>query len=174
MKGIGLTDPSVCTRATLATLSTIPSALRVPGKQPRIILISSAGITQESHKALPFAWRVLYPWLLANPHADKFGLERVIAHVTGRAWTDPEPPAASMSREDWQNTPGLPAAGEFPNVVVLRPAFFSEGKFTGKYKTSHKGLSSHFISRPDVAHFIVEGVLKNWSEWKGDCASIGY
>lgn len=176
MKGGINSDPTLCTRGVLALLSTVPPALRAPGKQPRIIIISSTGVTQASHEALPLAWRLTYPWLLKGPHADKTGLERVLAHVAGRTWTEPEPPAEVMIRADWQNTEGLPAAGELKDTtVVVRPSFLTDGKLKAQYKLSREGEGYYSISRRDVAHFITEDLLKNgWTKWRGDIVSIGY
>ena len=35
-------------------------------------------------------------------------------------------------------------------------------------------ISGYTISRKDLAHFVVEGVLKNWDQWKNKQVGITY
>ncbi|KAF9242078.1 hypothetical protein BU15DRAFT_87000 [Melanogaster broomeanus] len=68
--------------------------------------------------------------------------------------------------------------------VVLRPAFLTNGECRGEKPSSvgKKGYRvaewdvdrSWTVSRSDVAHFLVEGVVKHWDEWEGKCLGIGY
>jgi hypothetical protein len=51
--GFKLTDPTVCTRATLALLATLATL----EYQPRVVVVSSMGIGEEHH-VMPLALRV--------------------------------------------------------------------------------------------------------------------
>jgi len=117
---------------------------------------------------------------------DKIGSERIAAHCTGREWgkKDKEPDESIMGPGDWKTRDGLPEAGTFKDIVVLRPALFvgeecrAEKEPKGKndpYRVSVEELGGAYtISRKDVAHFIVEGLLPRWDEYKGKCVSIAY
>ncbi|EPQ57839.1 hypothetical protein GLOTRDRAFT_36959 [Gloeophyllum trabeum ATCC 11539] len=173
-KGAIITPADLCTQSLLNALTTIPAS-----NKPKIIVITSNGLDKASHKALPLPMRLLYEYLLGGPHEDKLGAERVLAHCTGKAWIDPEPKAHILPA-GWLTTPGLPSGGELKeDVVVVRPAMLTDGSCraeAGKtYRTSDTIiLGAYTVSRRDVAHFIVEGIIKNWDTWKGKIASIVY
>jgi hypothetical protein len=152
---------------------TMPDYLRTPGRQPKIITMSSTGITNASHKMLPLPHRIGYPWLLSGPHADKAAMERVSAHLCGRQWVDPEP-SPTLLKENWKDVAGTPAYGALPDIVVLRPAWLTDGECRGTYRVGEGGKGYYTVSRKDVAHFIVEGILKDWPRWKGQCVAMGY
>ena len=50
--------------------------------------MSTTGATRASHARLPLPMRALYSWLLTQPHVDKAGVERVLAHADGARWDD--------------------------------------------------------------------------------------
>lgn len=110
--------------------------------------------------------------MLAIAHKDKAGLERVLAHVSGRAWNDPEPDVDIVG-ERWAEQEGTPAYGTLPDVVVVRPPLLTDGEAAGKYRLGEGGKGYYTVSRRDVAHFIVEDLLKeSWAKWKGECVAI--
>ena len=81
-------------------------------------------------------------------------------------------------------TDKLPAPGSVKEIVVIRPALLVDGDCqadkskvkTGKepYRVKEGDIGGWTVSRKDVAHFVVEGVLENWGQWKGKCVSIAY
>ncbi|GBE90215.1 hypothetical protein SCP_1900640 [Sparassis crispa] len=180
-KGFLLDPPNICTHTLLNVLCTIPVEQRAPATQPRIIAVSSTGITRASHGNLPFVLKPLYGFFLDGPHKDKLGLERVLAYCARRPWIDQEPRAAILSA-DWTSLPGLPAEGELKHVVVLRPALLMGESCKGDrqkddkppYKAAEHDLGGYTISRQDVAHFIVEGALAEWDKWEGKCVDLAY
>ena len=153
---------------------------------PKFVFVSSTGLTKASHENLPILLKPLYSWLLQIPHADKLGLERILHHVAGKPWVDPEPEAGIMNGEDgadWVSRPGLPAAGSFEDWIAIRPALLTDGKCEadkqdrkGKpYKVIEgDGYKGYTVSRADIAHFIAEEAIPHWDQWKGKILAVGY
>jgi len=158
--------------------------------QPRIIALSSMGLTRTSHAALPLFLKPVYGYLLSVPHKDKVGVERVISHCAGWIWdtkNDGEPGDDIMG-SDWTNQEGLPAAGSLKRVLVIRPALLTDGecvadkdrtggtKGKGKeaYRVSERELGGWTVSRKDVAHFVADAVLNRWDEFENKRVSIAY
>jgi hypothetical protein len=176
-KGFVISPPNLVTQALLNCLETLPSPT------PKIITISSSGLTRVSHKKLPLLLRPLYGYLLAAPHADKCGAEEIVAHSAGWPWDKIDSPGADILTGDWKAE--LPAPGTLKSIVVLRPALLTSGECRADrdpssiskkpYRVTEGELDSSWtISRSDVAHFLVEGVVKHWDEWEGKCLSIAY
>jgi hypothetical protein len=176
LKGIKLSPPDLCTRSMLTALRAMPAALRAAEAQPRIIALSSAGITHASHKELPLAWRIIYPRLFASPHEDKYALEQVLHHVGGWTWDSKADgtPADTIAEAEagWREQEGVPAQGTLREILVVRPAFLTDGPCKGAYRTTGSGY--YTISRQDVAHFIVEKVLGDWSTYRNRAVTVGY
>ncbi|RPD58980.1 hypothetical protein L226DRAFT_510763 [Lentinus tigrinus ALCF2SS1-7] len=183
--GFQLNPPDLCTRSLFNLLSTIPDSLRAPETQPRFVVITSNGITSESHAAIPLALKPLYGVLLVAPHADKLGAERLLAHCGGFRWSSKDVPSTKILPEGWQSTPGLPGTGVLKHLVIIRPALLTDGECRGDedeksgkapYRTKRDGdlKDSYRVSRKDVAHFVVREVLSNWSQWEGSGVVIGY
>jgi hypothetical protein len=171
--GISIHPPNLCTQALLSILRVMPASLRAPDHQPKIVVVSSNGATQASHVALPCPLRATYPWALSGPHADKNAMERVLAHVGGREWAEAEPKTALLS-EHWAADEMTPGLGALPDIVVVRLALLTDGECRGLYRVGEGQRDYYRISRKDVAHFIVEGALKDWARWKGQCVAIAY
>ncbi|TFK46706.1 hypothetical protein OE88DRAFT_1637825 [Heliocybe sulcata] len=173
-KGLALDPPNLVTQAVLNTLTTIPTSIK-----PKIIAVTSNGLDQASHKALPLAMKPFYSFLLDGPHKDKLGAERLFAHCAGREWVEGEP-LATILHPGWSTTEGLPEKGALAdNIVVVRPAVYTNGSCQaeegGRVRTSREIISGAYtVSRKDVAYFIVEGILKDWEHWKGSTACIAY
>ncbi|KAJ7038015.1 hypothetical protein C8F04DRAFT_1091074, partial [Mycena alexandri] len=68
----------------------MPTYPSVP--QPKLVAMSSIGLTLSAHAVLPCLIEPVYS-ALDIPHRDKVGLGRVLAHCTGWTWTDAEPAA---------------------------------------------------------------------------------
>ncbi|KAF7302618.1 hypothetical protein HMN09_00896300 [Mycena chlorophos] len=178
-KGFIQDPPNLVTACLLNVLCTMPAY----SSQPKIIILSSIGLSPVAHKALPLPMRMLYSTIV-QPHKDKLAMERVLAHGAGWTWgldgaTEPE---ALFIGENWRERPGVPAAGSYTNVLVVRAALLTDGKSLadeqepkGKsaYRYSEEELKFYTISRADVAHFIVKS-LERWDEVKGKRINVGY
>ena len=181
-------DPAdLCTRSLLTLLTTIPDALRVPAAQPRFVCVTSNGILPESHAKIPLAIRPIYTYMLPAPHADKFGMERVLAHCTGTPWTAGKEPQSEILPEGWRDTPGLFREGEMKHLVIIQPAMLTDGKCRGDeveaegkgnapYRTTvtDEFTDAYRVSRQDVGHFIAQDVVPNWSKWEGKSVVVAY
>jgi hypothetical protein len=152
----------------------------LPPHHPKIITISSTGLTKKSHANLPFALKPLYGYLLAGPHKDKVGAERIVAHCAGWPWdAENGEVGEDILGSGWQD--GLPKEGSMKNVVVIRAALLLDGeckgdnvKLTQPYRVKEGDIGGWTVRRKDVAHFVVEGVLGDWDKWGGKCVSIAY
>ena len=179
-KGFVVSPPNLVTKSFLNCLETLLTP------HPNIIAISSMGLTRVSHKKLPLLLKPVYSYLLTIPHADKCGMEEVLAHCAGWEWKTEDSPGAEVLGADWKASANLPAPGSLKSVVVLRPALLTEGACRadtrepsstsgGPYKAEEGDLAGGWtVSRKDVAHFMVEGVIRQWTEWEGKRVSIAY
>ena len=193
-QGFVIDPPDLCTRAMLCVLSTIPESLATT---PRIVGITSIGVTHDSHESLPMLFKPFYSAMLAAPHRDKIGYEKILGHISGKlnSWgyapdsnPDGDELPGGILPKGWKKLPGLPQPGSLPRVVALRPAFLvgddcKADEFAAKdkkknkepYRVSEGDLRHPYtISRKDVAHFIAEGLIPEWDKWEGKCVSIAY
>ncbi|KAH8114162.1 hypothetical protein DFH11DRAFT_1596224 [Phellopilus nigrolimitatus] len=188
-KGFYINPPDLCAHSMLNVLSVFP---RAASPQPRLVLISSTGLGRTAHAAVPFALKPLYGILLPGPHRDKLGMERAIAHAAGFAWpaADGEPDAEILP-EGWQAHVG---EGWLKSVLVVRPALLTDGVCKGDasaeacackgdapagagvpYRVDSEEMKGQYtVSRQDVAHFVAERALADWSEWEGKIVRIAY
>ena len=179
-KGFVISPPNLVTQSLLNCLETLPTP------HPNIITISSAGLTRIGHDKLPLILKPLYGYLLAVPHADKCGAEEVLAYCAGWEWETEDSPGAEVLGGDWKASRDLPAPGSLKSVVVVRPALLTDGACRadtwvpsstsgGPYKVKEGDLAGRWtVSRKDVAHFVVEEVVRGWDEWEGKRVSIAY
>lgn len=125
-KGFTINPPNITTKAILNVLCTMPDVT----PKPNIIAVTSIGVTKDS--PLPLVYKPLYGYLLRGPHADKLGLERVLAHASGRKWEDREPrdDITTMDNVKWQDRTSLPASGSL-EVLIIRAPMFVEAKQKG-------------------------------------------
>ena len=160
-----ISPPNLVTRSLLNCLETLPTP------RPNFIVISSAGLTHAGHERLPWQLKPLYRYLLTVPHADKCGAEAVLAHCAGWTWDERDNPGTEVLDRDWKASRDLPGPGTVQNVVVVRPALLTDGicradqekkRHTGEQYTVEEGdLRGRWtISRRDVAHFVVERVIR--------------
>ncbi|KIY61902.1 hypothetical protein CYLTODRAFT_459463 [Cylindrobasidium torrendii FP15055 ss-10] len=163
-KGIIMDIPNLVTQCYLNVVCTIPSCT-----SPKLVVISSCGLTKHGHK------------LLAAPHKDKLGMERAVAYSAGWSWDNADGDAADILGADWQARKVLPAPGVLKNILVLRPALFTDGPCvadSGKngkapYRvTIGEELRGWTISRKDAAHFISVAVTEKWDEYKDNIVNI--
>ncbi|KAJ6521916.1 hypothetical protein DFH09DRAFT_1192026 [Mycena vulgaris] len=178
IKGVVMNPHNLVTQCIMNVLCTMPTYAAAP--QPKFIVISSTGLTPSAHAALPLLLKPLY-LMLAAPHRDKVGMERVIAHCAGLPWNseiDGEP-AADIVGERWTQRKGLPAPGTLKHVLVVRPALLTDGKCVadeGKGKSYRVGegeLGGYTISRKDLAHFVVDA-LARWDEFENKRVNVAY
>lgn len=174
-KGFVISPPNLVTQALLNCLETLPTPT------PKIITISSTGLTRASHKNLPLLLKPLYGYLLQVPHKDKCGAEEILAHCAGWPWEECDSPGPEILGANWKER--VPDGGQLKSVVVIRPALLTDGECRADeasrnkqaYRVNEGDLSgSYMVSRKDVAHFLVEGVIKDWDTWQGKRVSIAY
>ena len=176
-KGFVLEPPNLVTQSLLNVLETLPSP------QVKIITISSTGLTRESHDALPCTLKPLYGYLLASPHRDKCGAEEALAYSAGWKWDPCDSSGEEILGPDWARR--VPEPASLKRLVVIRPALLTDGECvadkplkqgkTEAYRIKEGDINSSWtVSRRDVAHFLVEKVVKNWDEWEGKRVSIAY
>lgn len=165
----------------LSTMPTSSTGADTSAPQTKVILLSSMGLTKAAHAKLPLLLKPLYGLLLKTAHADKLGLERVIYHAAGWTWPAGEAePTADILPPGWEKRlPG--ASGYLKSVLIVQPALYTDGvckadTADGKkvYRAEDMDFSAYTISRRDVAYFIVEDALANWSKWEGKCVRLAY
>ncbi|KAF4574558.1 NAD(P)-binding domain-containing protein [Pleurotus pulmonarius] len=185
-KGFVQNPVGLVTQSFLNVLCTFPIN---QSPQPKVIVLSSIGLSRTSHDSLPLALKPLYGWMLAAPHKDKLGMEVLAAHAAGWPWdpkNDGEPGDDVMRGEpwgtQWKTRKGLPAEGTIKRILVIRPALLTDGDCKADkagrkgepYRASEQELGGYTVSRKDVAHFIVQAVTEKWDQYEGKRVNIGY
>lgn len=185
LKGLIIFPENLVTQSLLNALCTMPESM----PRPRVVTISSNGLTKASHAALPAILKPLYGYFLAAPHKDKAGAERVIAYCAGLEWnvTDDGEPGEEIMGPAWRERKGLPAPGSLREVLVMRPAILTDGECKADktqtaicgavkppYRVSEEEITGYTVSRKDVAHFIAEAMLNHWDEYSGKRISLAY
>lgn len=176
-KGVYQSPANLVTESLLNALCTMPTQI----SPPKLIVLSSTGITHASHAALPLPFKPLYGLFLASPHKDKFGVERAIAHCAGWKWDDGEP-SDEIIGKGWLQREGLPTKGTLKDALLIKAALLTDGeckaeKGGGKpaYRVKEGQLSGAWtVSRKDVAHFVTDAVLNRWNEFSDKCVTIAY
>jgi len=169
-KGFVLDPPNLCTLCMINVLANMPR-----DAPPKLILLSSVGMTKRGHAALPVLLKPLYGFL-RTPHADKVGLEAAAAYAAGWTWTDQ--PSVGILPEGWKSR--LPEPGFEKHVLIVRAALLTDGKCkadklgNAAYRASEEELGGYTVSRKDVAHFIVEQALTEWEKFEGKAINVGY
>lgn len=185
LKGFIQTPANLVTRCLLNVFCTMPQHSDAP--LPKIIVITSLGVTSTAYKALPILLKPIYTILLPYPAKDKLGAERVIAHCAGWTW-DPKADgvvAKEVLDEGWTQRKGLPAPGSLKRVLVIRPAVMTDGKSVGDeldaakvkgqpYRLGEQELGGYTISRKDITHFLVDALTTRWNEFENKRVNIAY
>jgi len=178
LKGFVISPHNLVTQCLLNVLCEMPKT----NPLPKVIILSTIGVTSSSRSQAPFVLNILYGYLISHPIQDKLGSERVIYHCAGWNW-DPKDgePKEDLMGEGWQERDGLPAPGELKNAMVVRPALLNDGECvadSGKagppYRAAEGHLKGWSISRKDVAHFIFDAVTNHWDEYGNKQVSIAY
>jgi len=138
---------------------------------PRMIAVTSTGVTKSSHDHLPVAMKAFYSYGLRSPHADKLGMERLLQHAMGMTWTENVEPVQEVLQVGWENE--FPPTGWLPNIVIVRPALLTDGEAAHRYRASTDEFSSYTITRKDTAHFIGERLPAEWETWSGKIVNVG-
>ncbi|KLT42031.1 hypothetical protein CC85DRAFT_285959 [Cutaneotrichosporon oleaginosum] len=168
LRGFKLDNPTVCTdaaRALLRVLSRIPLSAR-----PRVIAISSMGIGT-NHSTMPLPLRILYPWLLSGPHADKEGLEYLLLRAAS-AFDAPSLPAilAISGSADTSADPAL--ENILPHLILVRPALLTDGAPAAV--RAAEDLSAYSVSRASVGRWIAQHCMPDQDQWVNRAPVLGY
>jgi hypothetical protein len=142
-KGFTIDPPNITTKAILNVLCTMPESI----PRPKFIAATSIGVTKDS--PLPLVYKPLYAYFLREPHADKLGLERVLAHVSGMKWDDREPrdEIVTVDGVKWQDRKGLPSSGSLETLVLRLPFFVDQKhKAATPPPATHAGTTSQHSS----------------------------
>ncbi|KIJ42745.1 hypothetical protein M422DRAFT_31265 [Sphaerobolus stellatus SS14] len=174
-KGFVLNPPNLCSSSLFNVLACYPT--NTPdAPQPKLIIISSNGLTDAGHAALPILIKPLFSSsALKSAHADKLVMERAVFHASNLTWPQKDPAnIATFLGASWKDE--LKEPGYLKEVVIVRPSLLVNGNDSpprGAYRTSTEELKGAYtISRKEVAHFVVEGVLKHWDQWRGKFVNI--
>jgi len=177
-KGFVISPHNLVTQCLLNLLCEMPKT----DPLPKIIVLSTSGVSRSSRSQVPSLLNILYGYLISHPLQDKLATERVIYHCAGWDWNpkDGEPKVDIMG-EGWQNRKGLPSPGQLKNAMVLRPAVLNDdeckadsGKAGRPYRAGEGEVKGWFVSRKDVAHFIFDAVTNHWDEYGNKQVSIAY
>ncbi|KAJ8075205.1 hypothetical protein PM082_019533 [Marasmius tenuissimus] len=176
-KGLVVKPYNLVTQCFLNVLTTIPPN----SPRPKIVAISSTGVTKSSFASVPAPIKLLYS-SMKSIHYDKQGVERVAHHCAGWNWNDAEVGSPVLSA-NWRTQEGLPEAGTLRDVLLVRPGILTDGKcmadeegIEGKppYRASEEDIRGWTVSRQDVAHFIADAVLNRWEEYRNKSVTIVY
>jgi hypothetical protein len=156
------------------------SAMRVLSKvvaeaqpnAPKILIVSSTGLTPQSKRVMPLLLRPLYGWILHHAHADKRGLESILFHAMGKEYEQGQTPGEPILKPDWKSE--LPAEGWAKHAVVIRSAWLTDGEERGVYRATVGDRYAWYVSRRDVGHFIAEELTPNWEKYDGNIVTVGY
>ncbi|KAF9053171.1 hypothetical protein BJ165DRAFT_1339359 [Panaeolus papilionaceus] len=183
LKGFQINPPNLVTQSLINVLCTMPKA----SPPPKIVALSTLGVTRTSRSASPLLLKPLYGYLIGPAMYDKLGMERVIAHCAGWEWNakDGEPSDEIMGA-DWRDREGLPAPGSLNGLAcVVRAALLTDGECLADaespkqakkrpYRAVAGDLSGYTVSRKDVAHFVYETLTNNWADFGGKQVGISY
>lgn len=177
IQGLTTNPPNLLTKAILNVLCAIPDS--VP--RPKLIATTSVRVTKGSSFPDMFASRPMDTFHLRKLRLDELGLERVLAHGSGRQWDDTEPrdKITTVDGIKWQDRKGLPLFASL-EVLVIRPepsvALWDEIMENSGGNSNDVGGSQlsepYTVSKEEVTHFIAETVVKNWNQYKGKVVTV--
>ncbi|KAK4039417.1 oxidoreductase AflX [Parachaetomium inaequale] len=153
----GMSDPHVCEtgmEALLAALRRVREERGVTGNKPRLVAVSSTGISDVA-RDLPYLMVPLYKVVLHNAHMDKKAMERLVM-----------------------------GSGEYTEWTLVRGSLYTNGPATeGLVRVGMedpvKGVVErvaigYTISREDVGKWVFEACIEGGKEWVGKAAIITY
>ncbi|PPQ82534.1 hypothetical protein CVT25_007143 [Psilocybe cyanescens] len=177
-KGFLISPNNLVTQCLLNVLCEMPKTATLP----KIITLSTSGVSRSSRTKVPFALKPLYGYLIKHALQDKLGMERIIYHCAGWKWNaeDGEPSEDIMGK-DWKHRDALPSPGMLKNAMILRGALLNDGECRADsagnkqpYRAGEGEVGGYSISRRDVAHFIFEAVTKHWEDYGNKQVSVAY
>lgn len=138
-------DPNVCEKAMKVLLSALDGLVeKTGGKYPRVIAVSSTGISDKG-RDVPLLVVPLYHMLLSAPHEDKRRMEGLLRGGRGREWTLVRP---ALLKD------GVSKAGTEIRVGV-------ENFDTGVVERREVG---YIITRDDVGRWMFENLVEGGGE----------
>jgi hypothetical protein len=178
IKGVVMTPHDLCTQGVLNILSV---AHKAGSPAPKLIILTTTGITQKAMRVLPFALRPIYWFMLRLPMMDKRGAEAILFHAAGIPYETKrvgnkevsEAPGPEYLKEGWKEK--VPEGMlKDSGAVVIRAAMLKDGASTGVYRAAKGDFGTYTIMREDVAHFVVEDLTKNWEKYASGVVTVGY
>ncbi|KAF7321868.1 MYND-type domain-containing protein [Mycena kentingensis (nom. inval.)] len=150
-KGFLQDPPNLVAQCMLNVLCTIPTTF----PSPRLVAVSTTGISPVAFKALPWLMKPLYA-AIHIPHQDKLAMERAMAYCADNAWgVDGNPePSEEYIGADWRTRRGLPAPGTLKGrTLVVSAAMLTDGKskadaLEAKGGVGEQGISVEMLFKP--------------------------
>ena len=167
--GFTIDPPDLCARALAVVLTELHAFSKGKQQQPKLIVVSSQGITEKGHHHMPFILRQVYPRLIAQPHADKCTMEIIIRDALKSV------PETSVFPEDKEMVLPIPEPKpptkflSATQVCVVRPSLLNDNDETGAYRVAQECSISgcYFVSRKDVGHFMSRLLCGDAEEYWG-------
>ncbi|KAF9471437.1 hypothetical protein BDN70DRAFT_812147 [Pholiota conissans] len=177
-KGFTMNPKNLVTQCLLNMLCEMPKT----GPLPKVVALSTAGVTRTSREKNSLLLRPMYGYLISEPIKDKLGMERVLFHSAGWAWNPHDgEPSTQITGERWTEREGLPAPGTLKDTMIVRAALLNDGECRADlkkdgpaYRADEGDIAGFSISREDVAHFIFEAVTKDWVKYGKKQVSVTY
>jgi hypothetical protein len=167
-KGFIIDPPDLCTVSLLNTLRCVAAT----NVRPKLVILTSTGVTSQSHSVLPLPMKGLYWYLLRGTLQDKRGIETLLYHGLGKEYETGQTPGPHILPDGWEKD--LPSPGWLKSGVVIRAALLTDGPMTRTYRAAVGDFPCYRVSRADVGHFIAEGLLNEWGKWEGNVVCVGY
>ncbi|KAK3939959.1 oxidoreductase AflX [Diplogelasinospora grovesii] len=166
--GIALDDPHACGTGMTALLTALRRCRDEKGAvgDPRIVAVSTTGISDSGRRDVPLLMVPLYHVLLREPHKDKKAMERALVASGERRWTVVR---ASLLTDG----PGVEDGGR------VRVRVGVEDLVVGG-KEGVKSLAvGYTIAREDVGRWIFENLIQEDGEggggrWDGKAVTVTY
>ncbi|AEO57249.1 hypothetical protein MYCTH_2303165 [Thermothelomyces thermophilus ATCC 42464] len=129
---------------------------RGEGKKPRLVVVSTTGIS-EAERDVPLVMMPLYWAMLSAPHRDKRAMERLVVQE----------------------------AGELADWTLVRGSLYTDGPATeGRVRAGMEdpvrrvvevaAAPGYTISREDVGKWLFEECIEGGNKWVGKAAMISY
>ena len=168
IKGFIIDPPNLCTVSLLNTLRCVAAT----SVRPKLVILTSTGVTPHSHSVLPLPMKAMYWYLLRQTLQDKRGIEALLHHGLGKEYEAGQTPGPQILPAGWEKD--LPSPGWLKSGVVIRAALLTDGPMTKVYRAAVGDFPCYRVSRADVGHFIAEGLLNEWAKWEGNVVCVGY